>query len=294
MLLRPGVRVCRRSATDLQVGVGGRVAVLADDPGVRLMLSGLADGRPPGPMTSLSPVVRVAWQRLLHAGLVVDADVWCTAVAGVGSFEGAAARTRSALVADLGDEAAVVLAARSRHTITVTGAGLPETQERLTTLLGLAGLHVSPSARPDLVVHASLGEPDRYALDDLVRADVAHVVLTVIEGQVTVGPLVQPGATACQRCVDAALAERDPRRALVVEQYSGVTSEPWGLPTPVPHDLAELAAAFLARDLSRWADGDAPVTWSTSVTIDAALSLPRRRWRRHAACGCSANIAVTA
>lgn len=290
-LLRPGVRVCRRSATELQVGLGDRVAVLVDDAGVRLLLSGLADGRPPGPIASLSHAVMAACDRLLEEELLVDADIWCNAI---GGLDGDLAQARSALVAELGDDAGAALAGRSGLTIAVQGTALHSARDRLADLLTGSGLRVSATAAPDLVVHVCEGEPDRALLDDLVREERAHVVLAVVEGAIRVGPLVQPGVTACQRCMDADLAEGDPRRALVLEQYSGAQREPWGLPTPVPRDLMDLAVALLARDVARWADGIEPVTWSTSIAVDPGLTLPRRFWHRHAACGCSTNAASTA
>jgi hypothetical protein len=60
----------------------------------------------------------------------------------------------------------------------------------------------------------------------------------------------------------------------------------------VPADLLELALGFVVRDLVNWVDGLRPVAWSTTVTIDGALQLPRRQWPRHPGCGCSWDLAA--
>lgn len=284
--LRPGVRVVRRSATELQVGSGPDALVLADTPAVRLVLNGLADGAPPAHPDALEAPARHASAELVARGLVVDADAWCQAVA---TLEGQAGQSRSALVAEAGPDVARRLAARRSVRVGLHGEALPSAAAALTAHLAEAGIATAPPARADLVLVLGEGEPDRGALDDLVRADRAHVLLTVCEGAVRVGPFVQPGLTACQRCLDAHDAEHDPRRGLVLEQYAGPSRPLWGLPAPVPGDLLALATALLARDLTRWADVLRPATWSTTIRVDPELTFPRTTWSRHAACGCSSN-----
>lgn len=284
--LRPGVRVVRRSASELQVGIGSDALVLPDAPSVRLLLRGLADGAPPPHPDALDPAARHACAALTSHDLVVDADVWCAALEGL---TGAAGQSRSALVAEAGADTARRLASRRRVRVGLLGSALVSATDGLTSFLAEAGIAVASPSRADLVIVLSEGETDRGALDDLVRADRPHVVLTVREGGVRVGPFVQPGLTACQRCVDAHAAESDPRRGLVLEQYSGPTRPLWGLPAPVPGDLLALATALLARDVTRWVDVLQPATWSTTIDIDPALTFPRTTWSRHAACGCSSN-----
>ncbi|TCJ31233.1 hypothetical protein [Nocardioides jejuensis] len=285
--LRPGVRVVRRSASELQVGLSPTDAVvLPDHPAVRMLLHGLDDGRPPAPPAFLPPVAVVACSALLAHNLVVDADLWCRALAGT---SGAAAAARSAVVAEAGDDAATRLAARLAVAVGIADQGLPEAAAHLEQLLAIGGITVATARRPDVVVVLSAGEPDRSVLDRLVGDDVPHVSLVVSEGRVRVGPFVHPGLTCCQRCIDAHAAEQDPRHGLVIEQHVGAPRGLWGLPSPVPADLVALAVAFLARDLSRWADVLEPATWSTVIDVDAALTFPRTHWSRHAACGCSSN-----
>lgn len=286
--LRPGVRVVRRSATELQVGLAAdRAVVLADDPSVHLLLHGLDDGRPPPPPGLLSPAARRACDLLLSRGLVVDADAWCSALH---RLDGPAAAARTALVAEAGDGAPGILARRRTVRVRLDVSGLPGAAAHLEGLLATAGLTTTRSGRPDVVAVLAEGEPDRGLLDTLVAEERPHVPLVVCEGRVRLGPFVHPGLTACQRCLDATATDADPRHALVVEQYSGRSRPLWGLPAPVPADLVALATAVLARDLTRWADVLQPATWSTTIEVDPALSLPRTTWSRHAACGCSSNL----
>jgi hypothetical protein len=289
-LLRPGLRVVRRSATELQVGLSpGRSVVLPDDPAVRLLLRGLADGRAPAPPEHLSPAARRAADLLLTGDHVVDADLWTELL---GDTDPAAARTRAALLAEAGSDTPRRLAARSAIRVQIEQAGLPEAAERLSALLFQAGIGAAPMGRHDVVVVCCEGEVPRPRLDALVQQETPHVLLVVAEGRVRVGPFVQPGHTACQRCIDAHHSEDDPRHALLIEQQSRPATPPWGLPPPVPGDLVDIAVGLVARDLCRWADVLRPATWSTTLTVDADLELPRRVWSRHAACGCSSNTAA--
>ena len=134
-----------------------------------------------------------------------------------------------------------------------------------------------------VVLHLTDTEPDRELVDEWARADLPHLLVTAVEGIVRVGPFVVPGLTACLRCLDAHLAERDPRRSLVVQQYA---AQPTG-EDPLPADLWQLATAFAVRELVRWVDGHRPRTWSATVRVDPELELVPTTWRRHPGCGCS-------
>ena len=68
---------------------------------------------------------------------------------------------------------------------------------------------------------AAGGEPVRETSTRYVRADVPHLLVRDAGARVTVGPFVEPGRTACLRCVDAHVGEGDPRRPVLVEQRRG-------------------------------------------------------------------------
>jgi bacteriocin biosynthesis cyclodehydratase domain-containing protein len=300
--LRPGVRVTRRADGELQVGLDASLAVVAPDTSdTRAVLGALRDGLPPPPPGQLPlPAARLCAQ-LLARGLVVDGAGLAVALAGADGEE--QRRGAAAVFAAEGDRAADVLARRRAAAVEVVSPGLPGHARRLAGLLGAGGIGgltvgTDGGARrrrsrsgtvPGAVVHLDSTEPDRSLVDGWVRADRPHLFVSATEGLVRVGPFVVPGSTACLRCVDAHLAERDPRRCLVVQQYADRADE--RSEVPVDAALLDLAVAYAARDLLSWVDGRRPRTWSTTVLLDAGLGLEEVRWLRHAGCGCSWGLA---
>ncbi len=148
-----------------------------------------------------------------------------------------------------------------------------------------------PTGGPVLLL-VGVGEPRRELLDELVSAGVAHLLLRFSEGDAVIGPFVVPGATACLRCVDAHLGERDPRWSLLVEQQARLTARPRrdGVADPVDPLLAQLAVSWAARDLATAArpGAEAPATWSTTIRLPPDLAgFEATGWMRHPGCGCS-------
>lgn len=283
--LRPGARVCRRADGELQVGLEpGLALVVPDTAEVRALLDGLRQGVAPAAPADLSPTLVRVCSGLLEHHLVVDGDAWLAALGDTATDDARAGVTAAA--AEAGTSAGAVL--RRRRLVGVhldDGLGRGD---RLREHLAGAGIATVSGDLADLVVLLRGTEPDREEVDHWVRTDTPHVLLAVVDGMVRLGPFVHPGRTACLRCVDAHHTERDPRRALVVQQYAeqGPCRDP-GLPDPVPTDLLELALGYLARDVTRWVDGVRPTTWSTTVRVDPTLDLPRTPWPRHQGCGCS-------
>lgn len=287
-VLRPGVRVCRRSAGELQVGLDPALSVAVPDTAeVRAALDALALGEIPQP--GGHAVLRLV-TRLRERGLVVDGDAWLTTVGGASSPEAAASLT--AVVAEHGPDASAVLELRRTTGVLVDDLGLPAAAERLRALLD----HTEVGRGDDLVVLLCGEEPDRELVDHWMREDVPHVLLTASEGVLRLGPFVDPGRTACLRCLDAAATRRDPRHALVVQQYAGAPAGPCGLagaaglPGPLPADLLDLAVGHLARDVTRWVDGRLPRTWSATVRVDDALDLSPVPLPRQPGCGCAWSV----
>jgi hypothetical protein len=145
-----------------------------------------------------------------------------------------------------------------------------------------SGLVVSADAGVRLV--AGLGEPRRSVSDALVRDDISHLWLTVLPGAVRIGPFVEPGRTACLRCVDAHLGDHDPRRATVLHQLEELPCVPERDPDPC---LVQLGVAWAVRDVVRLADGLVPALRSATVTVTAGLEVTRSDWLRHPHCGCA-------
>ncbi|QBR91890.1 hypothetical protein [Nocardioides euryhalodurans] len=249
--LRPGVRVSRRGAGQLQVGLhADRRLVLPDTDPVRRLLRSLGQGLDPA---------HVDPESVATVGCLLDRDLLET-------VDAAVVRRRlreTAGVAVVAEDP--VRAAAVRAALAVAGLAPP-------------GPHEPPTMT--LLVRTG-AEPRRADLDHAVQTDRAHLPVTVVAGRARLGPLVVPGLTACVRCVDEHLTDRDPRHPLVLEQHHD--PDPGDVPAP---EVLQLALGWAVRDLATWVDGGRPVTWS--ATVELCDDGPRTHgWRRHPRCGCA-------
>lgn len=246
-VLLPGLAVVRRDDRHLQVGIDPpRCAVLPDDPDVHRLLAALRAGTPPAPATEVG---HLALARLASAGLLDDLD----------RHE----RQRTD---------------RAEVRVGVDGPG--DLSHQVTERLRSGGLLVSSGAEsPSVLLVLRDGPVPRRLLDRCVRDGTPHLVLGAEPGAVIVGPFVEPGRTACVRCVDAHHELTDPRRSLLLEQVE----------VTVPREPAHhaVALAWAVADLVAWAEGRLPSTWSATVRLDAGLDVRRTAWARHPACGCA-------
>jgi hypothetical protein len=276
LALRPGLHVVRRDDRHLQVGVDPpAVLVVPDDPESRRVLDALRTGARPG--TASAESQRLVAD-LVARGLVVDAAARDTALAAAPD-RGAA----SATYAQFGDDARRRLAARAEARILVEA---PTDLGRAASLLRASGVGLTARLdEADTVLVIADEVLSRHRLDPLLRAGLPHLVVAPGPGGLTVGPFVAPGLTACLRCVDAHLSERDPRRSMLLEQCDATTVASG--PTPRDPALLALGVAAAVRDVVSYVDGDEPATWSASVTVGPDLALVRRGWRRHPHCGCA-------
>ena len=313
-VLRPGTHVLRRSATELQVGLDPRRAVvLPDRPDVRALLRALSS---PATLLAEEEYDGRALELLADSGLLVDADVLLRLVPSLprvddpglaGSGLVGSGRSRAdaaALAADAGDNAAALRAGRCEARVEVVTAGSREAEA---VAEDLADLLRAASLRPQVLPHGRLpagsataperltgllvavGEPPREAVDTWMRSGTPHLLVRLTEGCAVIGPFVLPGETACLRCVDAHHTDVDPSWPLLVTQYaSAVTREREDtVPEPVDRLLATLACAWAARELASSAEGRLPATASVTVRLDPHLTaLETHRWPRHPACGC--------
>jgi hypothetical protein len=241
-LLRPGLHVVRRDDRHLQIGLDPPWRLIVpDEPDVQGVLDDLATGRPPAPTT---PAGHRVLRDLGHADMLLPHP----------------APPRPRAVAVAGDARPAAEAER---------------------VLRAAGTVPVPVERADLALVITSGEPARDLVDDHLRAGRPHLVVGAGPRCYRVGPFVAPGSTACLRCVDAHLAERDPRRGVVVEQLAGRTA------TPDDPTLESLAVTWAVRDVLRYLAGGTPSTWSATVDLDVELDPRRHPWSRHPHCGCA-------
>jgi hypothetical protein len=242
--LRPGLQVCRRDDGHLQIGLDDPDRlVLPDLPGLYAALAGR--GIPDDPRAC------AVLDRLATEGWLVD------------EVELARRRRETA-------------ARRPPMALTVD----PRLEGVMARSCSAAGLDVRDQGAVRVV--ATIGEPSRSLADELMRDDVPHLWLGVHHGRARIGPFVEPGRSACLRCVDAHLGERDPRRATVLHQLADRGSS-----DALDPSLLALAAAWAARDVARRLDGEVPSLRSADVTVTDALEVTRREWLRHPHCGCA-------
>ncbi|WP_244929441.1 TOMM precursor leader peptide-binding protein [Nocardioides sp. W7] len=252
-VLLPGLPVLRRDERHLQIGLDPpRCAVVRDDPDVRRVLAQLHAGQPPLPRTEAGAQ---ALDQLARAGLLADLD----------ELE----RRRA-----------------SRLEVTV-GLDAPADLTRpVTDRLRAADLVVAADLdQAGVLLVLSDGQVPRQHLDPYARDGTPHLLVSTEPVGMIVGPFVEPGRTACVRCVDAHLGLADPRRALLLEQAT----------VRVPREpvLHAVALAWAVADLVAWAEGRVPSTWSATVRFDASLDVRRTPWARHPGCGCAWDQALT-
>lgn len=255
--LAPGLRVVRRGHRHLQVGLyGGRRVVLARTPTTEAVLTRILERQPLDPH---QPGVAEAVSRLVASGCATAVDV-------VRQTARQRAASRVAVVGRLGADP--------------------------TTLLESAGL-VSHDADPlasDVVLVLSRVELERERLDPFVRSEIPHLVVRTADGGLLVGPFVEPGRTACLRCLDAHLGVRDPDHLPVLSRYIEASHTPRGdgLPDDADPVLVQLALAWAVRDLTAHLAGERPSTWSATVHLGPELGRQEQTsWSRHPECGCS-------
>jgi len=138
---------------------------------------------------------------------------------------------------------------------------------------------------PDLVILTELTLPD--LIGSLMRDRVPHLALRASEAIGVVGPFVQPGSSACLRCVDLHKAAGDPQWPTILAQVT--FSRAW--PQAADTVLAAMTAAVAAAQALAYIDGAGPVPATANGTLE--LVLPDWRWRRrtwppHPACICGA------
>jgi hypothetical protein len=144
-----------------------------------------------------------------------------------------------------------------------------------------------PTRLPDLAVLAGRADPVDVA--GLMRDRVPHLAVLADEAIGVVGPLVEPGRSACLRCVDLSKAERDRAWPLILAQAGDALGPPVS-PQACDIALAASTAALATAQALAFIDRAGP---QPPVTANGTLEvvLPDWQWRRrgwppHPACTC--------
>lgn len=262
--LRPGVRAVRRPGGRLQVGIRADLRVLLpDQPATRSLLAELT-GRTEA-STPDDPDTRARLlERLREHDLLVPAG---------------AERLGEALSASYGPSGPARRRLRAETLVDISAGW--RYADRLSAELAAAGVGVAAAGHPgDISVLICAGEPRREDVDILSRVGRPHLLVSLAEGRALVGPFVVPGRSACLRCVDAHLTDRDPDWPLLAAQLHHGDDA-------IDPAISALAVAWAARDVVAWIDTGEPTTLSATVELGSHPWPRHRQWKRHPHCGCA-------
>ena len=139
------------------------------------------------------------------------------------------------------------------------------------------------TARPDVVVVAPDGEPDRALAIQLVRDGVPHLFAGVRESVGVLGPLVVPGSSACLHCLDLHRTDIDPVWPSLLAQRHAAPEV-----SAAEVNLSTLVASMAVLHVLAFLDGGEPATIDGTLSIGLPDGLVRRRtWSPHPGCGCT-------
>ena len=309
MRLRDGLRVVRRTATEVQVGTDPRWAVRLTD------LPTTDAERLPELLTADPVLVDLLTQARLTqegppaAGLsgpaAVDGQVWSLLRPGADGPSVVRARARRVVaVLGLGPTGlgtAAGLASAGVGTVLLdddgpvrpvdvgptgfrwTDVGSARTSVASRLLRDVAPHVSTDSARPPdvvVVVETDVADPDRGSA--LVAIGTPHLSIVVREADTVVGPLVVPGEGPCLRCLDLDRSDSDPAWRDLLGQLR--TATPADEPAVTSCVASGLATAAVLAHL----DG---VSGTPGLTYEVAApdGVPHRRaWAVHPHCGCTA------
>jgi bacteriocin biosynthesis cyclodehydratase domain-containing protein len=157
-------------------------------------------------------------------------------------------------------------------------------------LLRACGVRMTPwTSRARVVLVLSDGELAREVLDPLLRERTTHVVVRLVDGGAVLGPFVEPGVTACVRCIDAQRSILDPHHVAVTTRYVRASARVRadGVPDVADPALATMALAWGVREVVGHLAGRRPRSWSRTIELGADPSqVLDRGWDRHPECGC--------
>lgn len=151
----------------------------------------------------------------------------------------------------------------------------------------------SAHGRPDLVVLSPDGPavaPGRC--EQLLAAEVPHLVAVTYERVAVVGPLVLPGRSPCTTCLELHRVDRDRGWPIVSAQLAEQPLTVNGVRATAACDvvLASLAAALAASAVLSYLDAPVqphPLAGAMVQLRPPELVARRRSWSVHPSCGCA-------
>lgn len=173
-----------------------------------------------------------------------------------------------------------------QHTVLLTGSG--PTVDRLVEILAASSVHtlIAATAEDARAVEADLAvavghfvlAPELHGL--WLRRDIPHLPVVFTESSARIGPMIEPGETACLYCLDRNAIDEDAAWPAIASQlYSKRAAGETTL-------TAMEAAARAARLVLGRLDGE-PQALTMAVLDAASGSTTPRESPMHPLCGCS-------
>lgn len=151
--------------------------------------------------------------------------------------------------------------------------------------------------RPDVAVLTSdhgpqlIGDHAPEVAAGLTADGVPHLAAAAGEAIGVVGPLVQPGRSACLHCLDLHRADRDPAWPTVLAQLIGRQPGTPACGSVLAASVAAQACAQLLAFIDRGGQAG-PLTDGTLELVLPDWQWRRRTWLPHDSCRCSASHAT--
>lgn len=226
--------------------------------------------------------VSTATEKLIAA---LSAGISSSGLAMIGRSAGATDAEVEALVARL-SPALLANPPAAQPTVAVAGTG--RLSDRVAAVLAEAGVRVmvARSASEAETVQCSLAiavghfvlDPGYYGV--WLRRDVPHLPVVLGDSAVSVGPLVEPGRSACLYCLQLHANDAD-------GAWPAIASQLWGRRSPLDTELvASEVAAIVARRVLAVLRGEPVVTDQLVVDGGSGLRV-RREYGIHPSCGCA-------
>lgn len=284
------------------IGPGGSVEVSGTEPVLRELLLGWHGGQPVDEFVAravASGVEEAAARGLLDdlqaAGALVDAtrhdrvlaartDAHVLVTGGGPLLAGVAGVLGASGVGKLTVSGDGVVLADDVGAFTASDRGRPRTAAAIRAVR-----RVAPDVRCERDV--ARGRVDLVVLTDRLhpeqRPSVPHLLVRLVDGLGTVGPLVLPGRSACLRCVDMHAAAGDPCWPTVAADMAGRVGS--ADPSTAAATAAVAGAQVLAALDSIVGSEPAPPTLDGVLEVDPRQgTIARQPWPPHPRCPCRA------
>jgi hypothetical protein len=132
---------------------------------------------------------------------------------------------------------------------------------------------------PLTVLVSETVEIPRLAPADLLRHDLAHLLVRPQPAGTVVGPLVVPRRTACLGCTDLGRRDADPAWPALLAQLARTRV------TVRSSAVSDWAVAVTVTQVLAFLAGDRPETWGATLEL-SHHAMAWRPWPRHRECGC--------